>query len=170
MEKRYGEGYYHCFITLGVKDTERKNYNEETLQKKTLKLFNDVGYVSLIFSIENYSTTGYHVHAYYRGRPIYWKNFNKLWGIGYVKDQTVYDVQGLIKYIKKHGTYWDYGLPLDDTEKSVIERFVGHSLEDEIQKVNFFKEDEILPVDLISSSSEEQPDYVDKVFKEHGLL
>lgn len=125
-------------ITLGIKEDLRELYTKEQLVERVYDMFKlHYSKCSMIFSIEDYSSTGYHIHIYYKGPKIYWKVFNQRWGLGYVKNRNVYDRDGWIKYIKKQGSIWMYnGGPittevLDDIiedQTSLIEQMSGMSI------------------------------------------
>lgn len=113
-------------ITLGVKKEKRNFYTRSVLIKKVTKIFRAQNFDEIIFGIEDYETTGLHVHIYYRGPTIIWMTFNKLWDIGYVKNRHVYDKQGWIKYISKQSDVHHYGEEVH--ELSIIEQMTGMSI------------------------------------------
>lgn len=125
-------------ITLGIKPEYRKEYKRYKFIKHIEQVFEDIGYDQLMFSIEDYSTTGLHAHVYYNGKPIYWIDFNKRYNLGYVKNKKVYDRNGWIRYISKFNDVHSYGFDiiLNKKEDSIISKFTGMSLEDEVKDYN----------------------------------
>lgn len=117
-------------ITLGIKPEFRKKFDVYTLSDRVIKIFEELGFSYILYSIEEYKENrGLHVHMYYYGKPIYWIRFNQLWGIGYVKNKPIYDLDGWLNYITKTKLYWEYGRK-PDTSK--ISRFLGKSLHETI--------------------------------------
>lgn len=147
-------------ITLGIKEELRGQIDEDDLPIRVYELFKRIGYRYICFSREKYSTTGVHIHIYYIGKPIYWIDFNKYWGLGYVKNRYVYNTQGWIDYIKKFGCYWEFGKKV---ETSMIQRFVGHDIEKEIllnQNITQEDENEIHDIWYDSDYDIEKPDII----------
>lgn len=118
-------------ITLGVKKNLRKIYSKIQIIDRVKDIFDEIGYDYLLYSLEDYQVGGIHVHIYYIGNPIYWKSFNKKWGIGYVKNRLIYDRVGWSSYVKKKGDYCEYGLP--HTCISSITKFTGIELHEEVE-------------------------------------
>lgn len=114
-------------ITCGVKKELRDKYTDEELMSRLFNILSECGGKEIVVCVEKYQETGYHVHAYYYGKNIFWKDFNKKWEIGYVKNRNIYNKDGWINYIKKQEKYFEYGQP----KKQPIERFTGYSLEKE---------------------------------------
>lgn len=119
-------------ITLGLKKELRNKYGNEQLLKRVKDIFEEIGYTYILTSVEDYKTTGKHVHVFYVGKSIYWLKFNKLWGLGYVKNKEVYDEPGWIKYVKKHNKWEEHGVYIN---KPIMERLSGISLIDKIKDI-----------------------------------
>lgn len=119
-------------ITLGVKLELRDKWSKDDLLKRTLTVFKKIGFEEMTFSCEEYKEGGgHHVHVYYKGPEIYWTNFNRLWGLGYVRNKRIYDKKGWIRYIKKKEESWTFKSRLE-REPTIIERMTGLSLEEEM--------------------------------------
>lgn len=118
-------------ITLGTRKGERAQYNVNFLYLKVLEIFKRIGYKYLLFSIEPYDDNkgGHHVHVYYVGQEIFWKDFNKEWGIGYVRDKAVYNRQGWIGYLKKQDVWYERG---EEVYKTVIEKLTGTTISEAV--------------------------------------
>lgn len=143
-------GGYNQAITLGIKKEYRKKVGQEELVVKIYKLMNQYKSRYFVFSIEDYATTGLHVHIYFEGPEPMWMDFNKSWGLGYIKNKPVYDIAGWIRYIKKKGIYWEMGKMEKRKKITPIERLTGISLES--------LEDEEEDVDTISLPFESDDD------------
>lgn len=114
-------------ITLGVKNAHRPNLLLQPLVKRIDDLMKEFKPTYYCACIEDYTTTGYHVHIYFEGPEILWMEFNRRWALGYVKDRTIYDKEGWLKYIKKSGCWWEQG-KMYTPGKTPIERFTGTEL------------------------------------------
>lgn len=145
-------------ITLGIKKELRNLYTREQLVERIYELFDNQDTKYIIFSLEDYATSGIHAHIYYFGKQIYWKSFNTRWGLGYVKNVNVYDKEGWIKYITKKGVFWEKGIDYKSTannEISVIEILTGKSLFDTIKHYEQKTKERVIPEELLTSSSNE---------------
>lgn len=116
-------------ITLGVKNQHRSNLLLTPLVGKVQTLMHKYNSTYYLACIEDYTTTGYHVHIYFEGPEIFWDTFNRDWGLGYVKDRQIYNKEGWFKYLKKSGCWWEEGNKYVP-KKSAIERFTGESMSD----------------------------------------
>jgi hypothetical protein len=126
-------------ITLGVKKELRHLYNRLALKKRIKDVLDKYRYDYILYSTENYETTGEHVHVYYVGQPILWSHFNKQWEIGYVKNRGVYSRNGWMRYVKKHGGWYEHGqLPVglreEEEGRSPMEALAGITLEEAIME------------------------------------
>lgn len=149
---------YSYAITLGVKPTLRKDYNDRLLYLRALNLMQSYNPTSLIISLEPYKdkfTKGDHVHIYMvTDVVIFWKEFNIKWSIGYVNNRKIYDITGWINYITKQSrTHYVLWSPDDVKEESIIERFTGLKLKDCIVKKEEY--DEIDLIKYQTSSDDE---------------
>lgn len=124
-------------ITLGVKKELRHIYDRITLKKRIKQILDKYRYNYILYSTEEYETTGLHVHVYYVGQPILWSAFNKQWEIGYVKNRGVYNRNGWMRYVKKQGDYYEHGqLPVgireEEEGRSPMEQLCGMTLEEAV--------------------------------------
>lgn len=140
-------------ITCGVKKELRNEYNEEDLISRLFNILIRCGGKEFVVCVERYQETGWHVHAYYYGTNIYWKDFNKAWEIGYVKNRNIYNKEGWVAYIKKQKKYMEYGI---GAKIQPIERFVGYSLEKEADNFRMLQIIEALDECEGFTSSEEE--------------
>lgn len=137
--------YVEHAITLGIKKQLRSEIDRYELTERIYNMFKHnytIKYV--LFSLEDYADTGLHVHIYYLGSHIIWNIFNQQWGLGYVKNRKVYDRDGWIRYIKKHGDFHELGRDpeLDQHNISVIERMSGITLQDAVRLNKQRKDDD----------------------------
>lgn len=149
---------YKSAITLGVKQELRKDYGNDELFQRAKGVFDKIGFVYILMSVEQYSTSGCHVHVFYVGKNIFWKNFNKLWGIGYVKNRDVYNEAGWMKYVKKQEEWEEHGCY---ENLSIMERFTGTRLEQRVAEIEiqnmyeFDYSDDDININIESNSSDE---------------
>lgn len=115
-------------ITLTFKKKETKFIKCLEKVESLIKELRD--WTTIIYSLEEHKTGGYHVHIYYKGKQIYWKNFNSLWSYGYVKNKKMWDKEGWLSYIRKEGTYYVRGKALE--VESIIEKFTGKTLKEAV--------------------------------------
>jgi len=122
--------YVEHAITLGIKKQFRSEIDRYDLTERLYNMFKDYYTVKyVLFSLEEYTDTGLHVHIYYLGSHITWKIFNQQWGLGYVKNRKVYDRGGWIRYIKKHGDFHEIGKDpeLGEDNRTILEKMTGMS-------------------------------------------
>lgn len=120
------DNFYKQAITLGVKNEYRNKITHGSMVQRIYNIMKRYSSSYWVGTIEDYVTTGYHVHIYFEGPEILWVDFNKDWGLGYVKNREVYDTDGWIKYIKKTGCYWEQGIKRRRNVKiTPIERLTG---------------------------------------------
>lgn len=113
-------------------------------------------WTTVIYSIEKHKNGYKHIHIYYKGKEIYWINFNKIWKWGYVKNKPIYDKDGWINYIRKEEIFYLRGEKPETL--TIMERMTGKTLKEAalehvIQNSNPYP----VPDHQGSSSSDEPP-------------
>jgi len=133
-------------ITLGIKKEYRNKIAYGMIVHRIYNTINKFYPSYWCGTIEDYVSTGYHVHIYFEGPEIVWTDFNTLWGIGYVKNRKVYDIEGWLRYVRKSGMYWEEGQRRMTTQLTPIERFTGtrlpHEEDDDVPDVFEIDDDE----------------------------